>query len=93
MYDKYVDDVTEALVELDPGVNFDPEKMKMVKIKECEVSDKNVDGDKRTMNELKKVANTIYKSVQFTDDFISNHDTGKMPVLDLQVFVGEDGQI
>ena len=26
LYERYVDDVTEGLVELDPGVRFDPEK-------------------------------------------------------------------
>ena len=83
LYERYVDDVTEGLVELDPGVRFDPEKCKMVKVKELKESDKTVKGDKRTMDELKKVANTIYKSVQFTSDCPSNHPGGRMPVLDL----------
>ena len=85
--------MTEALVALDPGVRFDQEKMKMVKVKELEDSDEIIDGAKRTMNELKKVATTIYKSVQYTDDCPANHDNGRMPVLDLQLFVGEEGQI
>ena len=93
LYDRCVDDVTEALVALDPGVRFDSEKMKFVEIKELEESDENVDGAKRTMNELKKVANTIYECVQFTDDCPSNHVSGKMPVLNLQLSVGEEGQI
>ena len=85
--------MTEAVVALDPGVRFDLEKMKIVKIKELEESDKNVDAAERTMNELTKVANTVYESVQFTNDCPENHPTGKMPVLDLQLYVGEDGQI
>ena len=88
-----MDDVTEGLVELDPGVRFDPEKFKMVKHEELVESDKNVKGDKRTMDELKKIANTVYKCVQFTDDYPSNHPSGRMPVLDLQMFVSEKGQI
>ena len=32
-HQKYVDDETESLVELDLGVRFDPEKMKIVKYK------------------------------------------------------------
>ena len=87
VYERYVDDVTECVVELDPGVRFDPEKCKMVKVEELEESDKNVKGDKRTMDELKIVANTIYKSVQFTSDCPSKHPGGRMPVLDLQMFV------
>ena len=69
----------------------------MVKVKELEESDKTVKGDKRTMvhsmDELKKVANTSYKTVQFTSDCPSNHPGGRMPVLDLQMFVGEEGLI
>ena len=93
LYDRYVDDVTEAMVALDPWVRFDLEKIKMVKIKELEESDKNVDAAKRTMNELTKVASTVYESVQFTNDCPAKHPTGNMPVFDLQLYVGEDGHI
>ena len=52
-----------------------------------------MNGDKRTMDELKKVANTIYQSVQFTSDCPSNHPAGRMPVLDLQMYVSDEGAI
>ena len=47
LYERYVDDVTKALVALDRGVRFDPEKMEFVEIKELEESDENDDFAKR----------------------------------------------
>ena len=54
LYERYVDDVTEGLLELDPGVRFDAEKVKMVKVAALVENDKEIEGDKRTMNELQK---------------------------------------
>ena len=41
----------------------------------------------------KKIANTIYQSVQFTYDYPSNPKQGKMPVLDLKMYVDESGMV
>ena len=89
----YVDDVTEIAKALDPGVRFDESQMKMVKIIELEESDMNVPEDERTMEELRKIANTIFKCVQFTTECPSGQENGKVPVLDLQLYVGEDGLV
>ena len=84
----YVDDVTNAAKSLDKGVRFDENKMKMVRIEELVEGDKNVPDDERTMEEVKKIANTIFKCIQFTTDCPSNNQSGKVPVLDLQLYVG-----
>ena len=89
----YVDDVTEIAKALDPGVRFDEEKMKMVRKAELVESDKAVPEDKRTMEELRKIANTIFECVQFTTECPSGQENGKVPVLDLQIYVGEDGLV
>ena len=89
----FVDDNTVALKSLDPGVRFDPERMKMVIKPELVEADKEVPDDKRTMEELQKIANTVYKYVQFTTDCPSSHGAGKMTVLDLLMYIGEDGLI
>ena len=78
---------------LDPGVRFDESQMKMVKIIELEESDKSVPEDERTMEELRKIANTIFECVQFTTECPSGQENGKVPVLDLQLYVGEDGLV
>ena len=89
----YVDDVTEIAKALDPGVRFDETRMKMVRIPELVESDNGVPEDERTMEELRKIANTIFKCVQFTTECPSGQENGKVPVLDLQLYVGDDGLV
>ena len=88
----FVDDVTKIAAALDPGVRFDESKMKMVKYEHLVEGDKNVSEDVRTMEELKKIANTVFNCVQFTTDCPSMHEEGKFPVLDLQLCVGNNGE-
>ena len=83
-----MDDLTNAAKSLDKGVRFDENK-----IEELVEGDKNVPDDERTMEEVKKIANTIFKCIQFTTDCPSNHQSGKVPVLDLQLYVEEDGLV
>ena len=84
----YVDDVTKMAVALDPSVNFDETKMRMVKVDQYVEDDKNEPEDRRTIEELRKIANTVFKCVQFSTDCPSNHEEGMVRVLDLQLYVG-----
>ena len=88
----YVDDNTVALKALDAGVRFDAEKIKMVVVPDLVEGDLEIPEDIRTMNELKKIANTVYNCVQFTYDCPSKYvgKEGEMPVLDVQMNVEED---
>ena len=89
LFERYVDDTTDGLVALDPGVRFIGKKL--VKSEELIEEDKNVPEDQRTMNVLRDIGNTIYKCVQFTIDCSSLHpELKKVPVLDLQVYVEEN---
>ena len=85
--------MTKIAIALDPGVRFDKTKMKMVKMEELVENDKDIPEDVITMNELRKIANTVFECVQFTTDCPSNHVEGKVPVLDLQLYVGDDGLV
>ena len=49
--------------------------------------------DKRTFEELKKIANTVFDCVQFTYDTPSSHEAGMCPVLDLQVYIDQEDMI
>ena len=88
----YVDDVTDVLFALDPGVRFDQTKNRMVRVEELVEEDKLLPEDWRTMEELRKISNTVYGCVQFTVDCPSSHQAGMVPVLDLQMFV-QDGLV
>ena len=88
LFETYVDDTTDVIAAVDPGVRFDGEKL--VRHDELVEVDKTVPEDKRTMEVLKDIANTIYDCVQFTVDCPSNNDSGKVPVLDLNVYIRGD---
>ena len=79
----YVDDTTDALAGVDPGVSF--ENGKLVMRDELVEGDKLIEEDERTMNLLKELADTVFKCVQFTVDFPTAHREKSVPVLDLRV--------
>ena len=45
------------------------------------------------MEELRKIADTVFKWIQFTTDCPSSHEEGMVPVLDLQLYIGRDGLV
>ena len=85
LYERYVDDETDALAALEPGVRFDGRKL--VIVKELVEEDKSIAEDVRTMNVLKDIGNSIYKCVQFTIDCPTLHPSGMVPILDIQVYI------
>ena len=88
-FKRYVDDETEAMASVDPGVRY--EGGRLVKSEELVEQDKEVEEDLRTMNLLKSISNTITNCVQYTVDCPSMNTDGKVPVLDLKVSVeGEE---
>ena len=91
LYGRFVDDIMTALASLDPGVGFEEGKMTFSQDRVEE--DSEMSGDARTFRELVKVANSIYKCVQFTSEVPSSQQEGKVPVLDLQLYVGEGGTL
>ena len=87
----YVDDTTDACAAIDPGVRF--ENGELVKKDELVEEDRNVADDERTMNVLKDVANSIFDCVQFTVDYPSKNENGKVPILDLEIAVVDNQMI
>lgn len=86
----YVDDTTDALAAIDPGVMF--EDGILVFKEELVAEDEKIPEDERTMKVLRDIANSIYKCVQFTIDFPTNYEDMKVPVLDLKLSV-QDSQL
>ena len=87
---RYVDDETEVLAAVEPGVRYDGQKLVMME--EFVQEDEAVEDDLRTMNLLKNIANDIMQCVQFTVDCPSLNQDGRVPILDLGVSV-ENGQV
>ena len=84
---RYVDDVNVAADEVPLGTRY--ENGQLV-VKEEEVgSDSLIPSDKRTMEVIREIGNSIHPSIQLEVDYPSNHEDGKMPILDLKVWVQE----
>ena len=91
MYKRYIDDqnlVVEAICRV---VRFNKEEGRMEQVEggaEEEVAD-----DRRTFEMLREIADTIDPIIQLTVDYPSNHTSGRVPILDLEVWMerNEDG--
>ena len=84
MYRRYVDDILVCLDPLRKGWEYNKVKNKM-EYKENVIT--NDSDEKRTMKTLMEVADSIDQNIQFTTDSPENHIDGRMPVLDLKVWV------
>ena len=88
---RYVDDVNFATIELPVGTRYANGKLYVDE--EAVEGDMLISGDKRTMEVVKSIGNGLHPSIQLEVDCPSNHEDGKMPILDLKVWVGKiDGE-
>ena len=85
MYKRYVDDINIAAREVPLGTRYiDGE---LILDEDAIEIDRSVPGDKRTMEIIKCVGNDIHPSIQLEVDCPSNYDDGKLPILDLKVWI------
>ena len=49
--------------------------------------DENQNKEERTMRKLQQIANSIHPSIKVTVDFPSNHQNGRMPILDTEQWI------
>ena len=79
LYSRYVDDtnlVVKAIIEESESTNRknDAERIK-------------IDREERTMKTLQEIGNRIHPSIKVTVDFPSNHENGRMPILDTEQWI------
>ena len=88
---RYVDDVNLAAQEVPLGARYEDGRL-VIKQEEIE-GDMLITGDRRTMEVVRDIGNSIHPSIQLEVDYPSNYEDGKMPLLDLKVWVqeGNDG--
>jgi hypothetical protein len=87
----YVDDTNLAMEELEPGCRLVDGKV--VVVEEEVEADRAIPGDRRTARVIQDIANSICETINMTIDCPSNHESGWMPLLDLQVRVAEDNSL
>lgn len=85
LHKRYIDDSNFATPSVDVGARYDGEKL--VYTEESQNEDADMEADKRTMLLLKSVADYIHPSIRMTIDFPSNHADGKIPMLDIKMWI------
>ena len=87
MYSRFVDDCLNGMKALQPGWRWSTEEGRMVHHPHLVEEDRDTPADLRTMREVVKLGSSIHPMVQLTGDCPSANTTGKMPVLDCQVWL------
>ena len=92
MYLRYVDDTNKAIIPPPLGSRFINGELQIDPI--LAVEDEARPRDKVVGTLLRSVANSISPMLQFEDDVPSNHEDGRLPILDLKVWVevAQDGR-
>ena len=86
----YIDDNNLFFYVLPLGTRWSDEEGKMVIVEEEIQEDERRPGDQRTMVEMTKMANSISPIIQWTSDSPGANEDGKMPTLDLKIWLNED---
>ncbi len=87
LYERYIDDINIGLKAVEEGARYiDGRK---VVTEEGLAEDRGIPIDRRTFEFLKTVGNDIHPSIQLEVDVPSNHTDGKLPILDLKVWIEE----
>ena len=85
MYKRYVDDGNMILDAVPVGARIVDGKLSI--LPEAIQEDYGIPADKRTAGLIRYIANTITPMIQMEEDFPSNHPSGHLPILDLEVWV------
>ena len=86
MYKRYVDDINIVVAAAKPQMSC--ENGEIVSRHESQ-SSTGVPVDKRTMLLIQEIGNSIHPSIQIKVDCPSEHQDGKIPILDLKVWIEE----
>ena len=87
---KYVDDVNLLLETLQKGTRWNGDSLEWRREWEEEDIAGGEDDDIRTMREIRKLSNSLLNFIRFKEDVPANHESKKIPVLDLQVWREEE---
>ena len=85
MNKRYVDDINMAVQATPVGMRYKDGKTHMDERSVAE--DQGISDDERTMTLIKQIGNDIHPSIQLEIDYPSKHQDGKLPILDLKVWM------
>ena len=85
MNTRYVDDINMAIQATPLGMRYKDGKTHVDERSVAE--DEGISDDERTMTLIKQIGNDIHPSIQLEVDYPSKHQDGKLPILDLKVWI------
>ena len=85
LYKRYVDGILMNLKQINPGWYF-CSQANIMKY-DWNHPTASMAADSRTFNVLCAIANTLDEEIQMVNDVASDHENGRLPVLDLELFV------
>ena len=89
MYERYIDDSNQVPVVPPPGSSYDIIQRKV--LVNMEVAEIDEYEDERLSNILKTIANEVHEDIKMEDDHPGRHEDKKMPILDMNVWMDDDG--
>jgi hypothetical protein len=93
MYERFIDDSNLVPEVIEAGWKFCSETRRMIFHEDLVQNESTVEDDRQTALVIKDVANSIHPMIQMEEDYPSNHTDGKMPILDLECWMENDGII
>ena len=87
LHERYVDDTNVATEQTQVGARYIERRITITD--ESRSEDEGIPNDERTMKLLQTIANTIHPSIRVTIDYPSKHSDGKVPMLDLKMWLEE----
>ena len=87
---RYIDDINGLFAAMKPGTEFKDNKLTINKCKAEKDAKRNI--ELVTMEVIGSIANSIDPMLKFTVDVPSNHEDGKLPMLDTKVWI-DKGEI
>ena len=88
MYKRYVDDINMSVHKVQLGARLIEGRINIVE--DSIESDREIEDDQRTFEIVKQIGETIHQSILLEADCPSKHDDGKLPILDLKVWLHKD---
>jgi hypothetical protein len=85
LYERYIDDSNQSAVVPQPGAVFDTEEQKVVI--DNTLASHDDDEEARLARVLKTIAKDVIPEIQMVEDFPAKNEDGKMPVLDMNVWM------
>ena len=91
LYERYVDDSNQVAEVPAVGTKYVVEQNKLVV--DPELRDHNTPADERVAKVLLAIANSVMDCIEMEGDWPSKNEDGKMPILDMKVWVDTEGTL